>query len=124
MKSSHLLLISHILPPSSCLLLAVGELPLILTVSDPASLSLFISLLLYIYIYIYYFPYTTYTCTCYAIPCTHQPPTRGDYTVLMVKAVLTPLAPPVALPIRQGIILSYLMCYTSPSLLFLLMLLH
>ena len=38
-----------------------------------------------------------------ATPSPHQPATRGDATVSMAKAVLSPLAPPAAFATGQGI---------------------
>ena len=38
----------------------------------------------------------------HAIPCPHQPPTRGDATILVAKVLLSPLVPPAAFATRLG----------------------
>ena len=57
--------------------------------------------------YIYIFPHTKYNFTC-KIPCPHQLSINGKTTVSVAKMVPPLLAPPAALPTRQGIVLSYL----------------
>lgn len=40
----------------------------------------------------------------HAIPCSHQPSTKGGNTISVAKAVVPPLAPPAAFGTGQGII--------------------